>query len=118
MAAARGDRPPVAVYCPRASEFFGHPAGGHPSHRYREMLAAGVPVALGTDSAIVLGDAPSISVLDEMRLLPGYNSLRDVCNEYGVEVFESVMSLTGMVNVGKGSLVIGFASEPHTFTTS
>ena len=56
--------------------------------------------------------------LEEMRLLPGYNSLRDVCNEYGVEVFESVMSLTGMVNVGKGSLVIGFASEPHTFTTS
>lgn len=68
-AQARDDRPPVAVYCPRASEFFGHPAGGHAPHRYREMLAAGVPVALGTDSAIVLGDAPSISVLDEMRLL-------------------------------------------------
>jgi hypothetical protein len=26
------------------------------------------------------------------------------------------MSLTGMVNVGKGSLVVGFASEPHVFT--
>ena len=50
-----------------------------------------------------------------MRLLPGYASLIDVCREHGVEVFESVMSLTGMVNVGKGSMVIGFASEPHEF---
>ncbi len=65
----RGDRPPVAVYCPRASAFFRHPAEGHAPHRYRELLAAGVPVALGTDSAIVLGDGPAISVLDEMRLL-------------------------------------------------
>lgn len=53
--------------------------------------------------------------LEEMRLLPGYASLIDTCREYGVEVFESVMSLTGMVNVGKGSLVIGFAAEPHEF---
>ncbi len=53
--------------------------------------------------------------LEEMRLLPGYNALIDVCRTHGVEVFESVMSLTGMVNVGKGSLVIGFAAEPHEF---
>ena len=53
--------------------------------------------------------------LEEMRLLPGYVSLIDTCREHGVEVFESVMSLTGMVNVGKGSLVIGFAAEPHEF---
>lgn len=53
--------------------------------------------------------------LEEMRLLPGYVSLIDACRDARVEVFESVMSLTGMVNVGKGSLVIGFASEPHEF---
>ena len=53
--------------------------------------------------------------LEEMRLLPGYVPLIDACREHGVEVFESVMSLTGMVNVGKGSLVIGFAAEPHEF---
>ena len=53
--------------------------------------------------------------LEEMRLLPGYTELIDVCRTRGVEVFESVMSLTGMVNVGKGSLVIGFAAEPHEF---
>jgi len=54
--------------------------------------------------------------LEEMRSLPGYASLIDSCRDAGIEVFESVMSLTGMVNVGKGSLVMGFASEPHTFT--
>lgn len=54
--------------------------------------------------------------LEEMRMLPGYASLIDVCRGAGVEVHESVMSLTGMVNVGKGSLVIGFAAEPHAFT--
>ena len=59
----------VPVYCPRASEFFRHPVPGHAPHRYRELLAAGVPVALGTDSALVIGDAPTISVLDEMRFL-------------------------------------------------
>lgn len=53
--------------------------------------------------------------LDEMRLLPGYASLADICREHGVEMFESVMSLTGMVNVGKGALTIGFAAGPHRF---
>ncbi|MDQ3287958.1 MAG: DegV family protein [Pseudomonadota bacterium] len=49
--------------------------------------------------------------LDEMRALPGYPELREVCRRHNVEVFESVMSLTGMVNVGKGAMVVGFASE-------
>ena len=53
--------------------------------------------------------------LEEMRLLPGYTELIDVCRTHGVEVFESVMSLTGMVNVGKGSMVIAFAAEAHEF---
>ncbi|MGN6513192.1 MAG: DegV family protein [Lysobacteraceae bacterium] len=53
--------------------------------------------------------------LAELRALPGYQQLRDVCAEQNVDVFESVMSLTGMVNVGKGALVVGFAAEPHTF---
>src|SRR5688572_29197792 len=53
--------------------------------------------------------------LDEMRALPGYDDLRVTCQSYNVEMFESVMSLTGMVNVGKGALVVGFASEPHSF---
>ncbi|HEU4992007.1 MAG TPA: DegV family protein [Luteimonas sp.] len=53
--------------------------------------------------------------LAEMRALPGYEALRATCAAHNVEVFEAVMGLTGMVNVGKGALVAGFAAEPHAF---
>jgi fatty acid-binding protein DegV len=53
--------------------------------------------------------------LGEMRALPGYARLREVAADHNVDVYESVMSLTGMVNVGKGALVVGFAAEPHAF---
>ena len=52
------------AYCPRASTYF-----GHADHRWREMDAAGVNVALGTDSLLCLDTPDRISVLDEMRLL-------------------------------------------------
>lgn len=64
---------PVA-YCPRSSEYFGAERAFGP-HRYREMLALGVPVCLGTDSIINLPAEAAderrggISVLDEARLL-------------------------------------------------
>jgi DegV family protein with EDD domain len=54
--------------------------------------------------------------LDVMRALPGYQRLRDTCAEYNVEVYESVMGLSGMVNVGKGALVVGFAAENAPFS--
>ncbi|MET0289789.1 MAG: DegV family protein [Pseudoxanthomonas sp.] len=53
--------------------------------------------------------------LSELRALPGYTRLREICAEHGVTMSESVMSLTGMVNVGKGALGVGFAATPHTF---
>lgn len=53
--------------------------------------------------------------LDELRGLPGYAQLRGTCQANGVAVMEAVMSLTGMVNVGKGAVTIGFADGPHTF---
>lgn len=67
----------TVAYCPRASEYFGASAHFGP-HRYRDMLAAGVPVALGTDSIVNLPDDAArtpaeggrgMSILDEMRLL-------------------------------------------------
>ena len=63
---------------------------------------------------------PTISLsyggdLDTMRALPGYQQLRDTCAEHNVEVYESLMSLSGMVNVGQGGLVVGFAAEPAKF---
>ncbi len=49
------------VYCPRSHAFFNH--GRHP---VRELLDAGVNVALGTDS---LASNDSLSMLDEIRFL-------------------------------------------------
>ncbi len=64
----------IVCYCPRASDYFrAHDALG--PHRYRDMLAAGIPVALGTDSIInlppdtALPNGPGMSTLDEMRYL-------------------------------------------------
>lgn len=66
---------PIHVaYCPRSSEFFGAPETFGP-HRYRELLAAGINVCLGTDSIVNLpephasGEAARISPLDDARLL-------------------------------------------------
>lgn len=53
-----GDRMAV-VYCPRTHAFF-----GHEPYPLQKMLAAGVRVALGTDSR---ASSPDLSVLAEMR---------------------------------------------------
>lgn len=64
----------VVAYCPRASAYFGADRAFGP-HRYRDMLAAGVRVALGTDSLVNLPLAAAtpeeggMSVLDEIRSL-------------------------------------------------
>ncbi|MEM6458296.1 MAG: amidohydrolase family protein [Planctomycetota bacterium] len=59
------------AYCPVASEYFGHPRKGHPPHRYREMLAAGVNVCLGTDSVVCQPEEEPqpLGVLPQMRRL-------------------------------------------------
>ena len=49
------------AYCPRT-----HHAFGHEPHRFRDMLAAGINVCIGTDS---LASNPSLSILDELRFL-------------------------------------------------
>ncbi|MCH2160967.1 MAG: amidohydrolase family protein [Phycisphaerales bacterium] len=59
----------VVTYCPRASRFFGHPCPGLPGHPWKEMLAAGVTVALGTDGMPCLDTPDRLSILDEMRVL-------------------------------------------------
>ncbi len=49
------------AYCPRAHRFF-----GHPPHPFRELLAGGVKVVLGTDSAASNED---LSVLKEAQFV-------------------------------------------------
>jgi len=54
--------------------------------------------------------------LADLHKLPGYANLREVCAERNVEVFESVMGLVGLVNVGKGATVVAFAAELEKFS--
>jgi cytosine/adenosine deaminase-related metal-dependent hydrolase len=49
------------VYCPRTHAYF-----GHPPHRWRDMLAAGINVAAGTDSC---ASSPDLNLVDDLRLL-------------------------------------------------
>jgi cytosine/adenosine deaminase-related metal-dependent hydrolase len=51
----------TVVYCPRT-----HAAFGHPPHPFRDFLARGVRVALGTDS---LASNPDLDLLAEARFL-------------------------------------------------
>ena len=60
LALLAGDRASV-VYCPRTHAYF-----GHPPHRWREMLAAGINVAVGTDSR---ASSPDLNLVDDLRLL-------------------------------------------------
>ncbi len=57
------------VYCPRASQAFGHAPPVLPSHPWAMLRSAGVNVCLGTDSLLCLDTPDRISVLDDMRLL-------------------------------------------------
>lgn len=50
------------AYCPRTHAYFRHP----PTHRYRDMLAAGINVALATDS---LASNPDLNPLNDARFL-------------------------------------------------
>jgi cytosine/adenosine deaminase-related metal-dependent hydrolase len=60
--------PHSIAYCPRSSSYFRNHEHFGP-HRYRDMLAAGINVCLGTDSVINLPNAHRLSTLDEARFL-------------------------------------------------
>ena len=49
--------------------------------------------------------------LETMRALPGYAALAAACAQNGVQLMESPMSLTGIINIGKGVLSMGYAKE-------
>lgn len=52
---------------------------------------------------------------DELCSLFGYVQMKEVCVGYGVIVYELVMSLIGMVNVGKGVVIVGFVDGLYWF---
>jgi DegV family protein with EDD domain len=48
--------------------------------------------------------------LAELETLRGYNELTETCAAAEVTLYQSVMSITGMVNVGTGAVTIGYAA--------
>ncbi|MGH8216867.1 MAG: DegV family protein [Rhodanobacteraceae bacterium] len=48
--------------------------------------------------------------LAELEALPGYHELTEACAAAEVTLYQSVMSITGMVNVGTGAVTLGYAA--------
>lgn len=104
------------VFCPRT-----HAAFGHPPHPFREFLARGVRVALGTDS---LASNPDLSLLAEARFVharhpdfPGEALLR-MATLSGAEAL-GFADVTGSLFPGKSVdlAIVGLpphdAADPH-----
>jgi len=70
------EKPCSIAYCPRSHHFF-----KHQSHRYRDMIALGINVCIGTDS---LASNESLSILDELRFLRTRD--QDITNQQLIEM--------------------------------
>lgn len=76
------------VWCPRAHAYY-----GHASHRWRDMLARGINVCLGTDSAACV---PTLSILDELR------DARRQCPDAPAATLLNMATLNGATALGLG----------------
>jgi cytosine/adenosine deaminase-related metal-dependent hydrolase len=89
------------AYCPHT-----HAAFGHPPHRFRDMLRAGINVCLGTDS---LASNPSLSMLDELRFVAS------MCSDMTPHEILSLATLRGARALGmeytSGSLTPGKSAD-------
>ncbi len=89
--AALARRGACVVWCPRAHAFF-----GHEHHPWRPMLAHGMTVCLGTDSA---ASNDSLSILDELRWLRGQ------APDAPPQILLSMGTLDGAAALGMSNLV-------------
>lgn len=95
----RGETGPVGKV--RGFEHGAEALFGYAAQRVRAgLLVPMICVSYGGDLAV-------------LTQLPGYADLHAVCEEFGVELMEAPMSITGMVNVGEGAVTLGLAAEEH-----
>jgi len=80
------DKKPTVVYCPRSHQFF-----RHPEHPLPRLIAAGVPVALGSDS---LASNTSLSPLAEAAFV------RERFPDLPVETVFRMVTSAGLVPLG------------------
>lgn len=93
------------VYCPRTHDYF-----GHPPHRWREMLARGMNVAVGTDSA---ASSPNLNPVEDLRLL--HKKYPEISAEHLWELVTTrAARALGLENVS-GMLAPGFPCDAIAF---
>jgi len=63
------ERSITVAFCPRAHRYFGHHRDVDAPHRWREMIAAGVPVAIATDGLPCVDSPDRLAPLDDARML-------------------------------------------------
>jgi cytosine/adenosine deaminase-related metal-dependent hydrolase len=115
LAGLRASGVAIAIaYCPRSSSYF-HAHEHFGPHRYREMMARGIPVALGTDSIINLGTealTQGISTWGEMAHLHQRDAGHDGPADGRRDGLDAG-SLLGMATTA-GARALGL--DPHLFT--
>ena len=96
------------VYCPRTHAYF-----GHPPHRWRDMLAASINVAVGTDST---ASSPDLNLVDDLRLI--HRIAPDVAPESLWELATVRAARALRIDQQVGSLTPGKAAEFFAFPTA
>ena len=94
------------AYCPRTHDYF-----GHPPHRFRDMLRAGINVALGTDSC---ASSPDLNLIDDLRLIHRQCPDLDTQTLWRMATLNSARSLladaqVGTIEPGKCADLVAFA---------
>ncbi len=96
------------VYCPRTHAYF-----GHRPHRFREMIAAGINVAVGTDSA---ASSPDLNLVEDLRLIHRLHP------ELGAEFVFSLATIRAARALGMagrvGEISVGAAADFCVFDVS
>ncbi len=85
------------IYCPRTHRYF-----GHPPHRWKEMLRAGIEVYLGTDSC---ASSPDLNQLDELRLI--YPEAGDI------EINRLFQMISKPISIGSSADLISFETTTN-----
>ena len=96
------------VYCPRTHAFF-----RHAPHRWRDMLSAGINVAIGTDSC---ASSPDLNLVEELRLV------RRIAPDFSAGELWKMVTTRGARAIGMdsqaGSLDAGRRADMVLFATS
>ena len=95
------------VWCPRTHAFF-----GHPPHRWREMLARGLNVCVGTDSR---ASSPDLNVVDDLRLV--HRQSPEISAEAIWEMV-TTRAARALHRGDVGAIAIGACADLVTFETS